>query len=128
MWYCDWFDRESSPGPVEKDAYSIQSSLDDLELLIKKLNLRRFHLYGQSFGGILAFEYIKRIAERYATGDDANNTNDDDEEAPECLSVISSSSPFDVKQVEAYAGILMGKLLQEEDDMVSTWLAEWFRL
>ena len=77
-------------------------------------------MYGQSFGGILAFEYIKRIAERYATGDDANNTNDDDEEAPECLSVISSSSPFDVKQVEAYAGILMGKLLQEEDDMVST--------
>ena len=106
---------------MKKDTYLIQSSLDDLELLIKKLNFKWFHLYGQSFGGILAFEYIKRIAERYATctGDDANH-NDDDEEAPECLSVISSSSPFDVKQVEAYAGILMGKLLQEEDDMVST--------
>lgn len=104
-----------SPGPSSLDAYSIEKSLDDLELLIKKLNLRRFHLYGQSFGGILAFEYLKRIAER---------SKDDDEVS--VLSVIFSSSPNNVAQVEASANTIIGKLLEEDDDMSS--LAERFRL
>jgi proline iminopeptidase len=104
-----------SPGPSSLDAYSIEKSLDDLELLIKKLNLRRFHLYGQSFGGILAFEYLKRIAER---------SKDDDEVS--VLSVILSSSPNNVAQVEASANAIIEKLVEEDDDMSS--LAERFRL
>jgi L-proline amide hydrolase len=105
-----------SPGPEHIDAYSIEKSLDDLELLIKKLNIRRFHLYGQSFGGILAFEYLKRVAEKKNSGDDQ----------PECLSVILSSTPSNVEQVEASANILMDNLLVEDDDMSS--LPERFRL
>lgn len=59
--------------------------------------------------------------------------NDDDEDDNhnhdppfECLSVVLSSSPCNVKQVEDHAKELMDGLLQEDDD-VST-LAERFRL
>jgi len=103
-----------SPGPDIISAYSIEKSIDDLELLLKKLNLRRFHLYGQSFGGILAFEYLKRIAER--------KKNDDEYK---CLSVILSSSPPNVEQVEQTANKLIEKLLEEDDDQNT--LAERFR-
>ena len=86
--------------------------MDDLEAVIKKLGLRRFHLYGQSFGGILAYEYLKRVAERKGSG--------------ECLSVIFSSAPFSVKVVEASANQLLD-ILKEEDDDEET-LGERFRL
>ena len=95
-----------SPGPDVKEAYSIESSLDDLEELIKQLQLTRFHLYGQSYGGILAFEYMKRMAQR--KGDAAD--------APKCLSAILSSTPCDVDQVEAVAGELIKDLLEDDPD------------
>jgi len=99
-----------SPGPESKDAYSIESSLDDLELVIKKSGLNKFHLYGQSYGGILAFEYMKRVAERQS---------EDDNYGPKCLSAILSSTPCDVEQVESAAGDLIAKLM-EEDPQEST--------
>lgn len=105
-----------SSGPDVKEAYSIESSLDDLELLIEKVGLRRFHLYGQSFGGILAFEYMKRMSQR----------NTDDLDAPKCLSAILSSSPCDVDQVEAVAGDLIAKLLEEDPDQST--VMERFRI
>ena len=105
-----------SPGPDCKEAYSIDSSLDDLELLMKKIGLRRFHLYGQSFGGILAFEYLKRLSER----------KDGDDGAPKCLSVILSSSPCNVEQVESVAGDLISKLIEEDPDQST--IMERFRL
>lgn len=106
MVFYDQLGCGKSPGPDDKDAYSIEASLDDLEKVIKKSGLTRFHLYGQSFGGILAFEYMKRMAER----------NDDDEYAPKCLSAILSSTPCDVHQVESAAGELIGALLEEDPD------------
>lgn len=102
-----------SPGPDYKEAYSIETSLDDLEALLKKNGLRRFHLYGQSYGGILAFEYIKRMAER----------NSDD---PKCLSVILSSAPCDVEQVEGVANRLVSNLMEEDQD--ETTIMERFRM
>jgi proline iminopeptidase len=110
-----------SPGPDNINAYSIEKSIDDLEYLIKKLSLRRFHLYGQSFGGILAFEYLKRIVERNI-GSDGDT---DDRDQPECLSVILSSSPTNVEQVENSANTLIENLLSEDDD--KTTIAERFR-
>ncbi len=110
-----------SPGPDTIHAYSIEKSLDDLELLLKKLNLRRFHLYGQSFGGILAFEYMKRVAERVQVV-----VEDKDHDSYECLSVILSSSPPNVKQVEESANKLLTELIEEDDDQST--LAERFRM
>ena len=39
--------------------YSIHYSIKDLEELVIFLGLSKFHLLGHSFGGILAYEYVK---------------------------------------------------------------------
>ena len=90
-----------SDEPTDLKMYSIEQAIDDLELVLKKLSIRRFHIYGQSYGGILAFEYLKRCAER-------GPTNSNDEEG--CLSVILSSSPTNVRQVEEEAQRLVEQL------------------
>ena len=101
--------------------YSIDAAIDDLEAVIKKLGLRRFHIYGQSYGGILAFEYLKRVAERKSKDD--GSAADDDEG---CLSVIFSSTPTSVELVEASAEALLDKLKDEDDDEET--LGDRFRL
>lgn len=90
-----------SDEPTDPESYSIEKSLDDLELLITKLGLRRFHLYGQSFGGILAYEYIKRMAEQ----------KKDSSNIPKCLSVILSSTPTSVSLTEQEANRLLGVIV-----------------
>lgn len=87
-----------SSEPTDPALYSIDAAIDDLEALLRKLGVRRFHLYGQSFGGILAFEYMKRIAER--------------EKEPEfiCLSAVLSSTPTSVAMVEKEAERLVAAL------------------
>jgi pimeloyl-ACP methyl ester carboxylesterase len=94
--------------------YSIGKAVDDLELLLKRLGVRQFHLYGQSFGGILAYELVKRMAES-------------DKEAPyKVLSMILSSTPTDVKRVEGEAQRLIDTLLKVDND--ETKVGERFRL
>lgn len=39
--------------------YSIEKSVNDLEELIRSLQLKEFHLLGHSFGGIIAYEFLK---------------------------------------------------------------------
>lgn len=101
-----------SSEPSDPSSYSIDSAVDDLEALLKKLGVRRFHLYGQSFGGILAFEYLKRQAE--------GKTNTEEG----CFSAILSSTPTNVKQVEMEANRLVAALEVTDDGDV----AETFRL
>jgi proline iminopeptidase len=93
-----------SSEPTDPSLYSIDAAVDDLEVLLKKLGVRRFHLYGQSFGGILAFEFVKRLAER------------DSSSSVECLSVILSSTPTCVKLVEQEADRLITALDVDVDD------------
>lgn len=54
-----------SDEPKDLSYYSIDESVDDLVELLRVLNLPQFHLYGHSYGGILAFEYVKRVSELY---------------------------------------------------------------
>jgi len=116
---------ESNNNENTLDLHSIESSLDDLEILIKKIGLRRFHLYGQSFGGILAFEYMKRVAERHSKEKDHESSGNQSEPEHKCLSVILSSSPTNVTQVEIVANDLINSLLEEDND--TSTLAERFR-
>lgn len=102
-----------SDEPTDVDCYSIDFAVDDLEALIQKLGIRRFHLYGQSFGGILAYEFMKRQAERGSDNEDEG-----------VLSAILSSSPTNVSQVDAEASRLMSELDVASDDNVE----EAFRL
>ena len=87
-----------------------------MELLVKKLGLRKFHIFGQSFGGILGYEFIKRIAER----------NKEDPPPYEVLSIIISSTPTSVPLVEEEVQRLLGQLLDEDDD--ESTLEERFQL
>jgi pimeloyl-ACP methyl ester carboxylesterase len=86
-----------SSRPQDKDAYSIPLAVDDLSLLIKEWNLSSYHLYGHSFGGILAFEYLKRTR-------DAN-----------CRSVILSSVPTSIPQLEAESQRLLHEISEDFD-------------
>ena len=87
-----------SSRPTDKEAYSISYSVDDLQLLMKEWNLSNYHLYGHSFGGILAFEYLKRTRD------------------PRCLSLTLSGVPTSVALVEAESQRLLQELVEESDD------------
>ena len=97
-----------SDEPTNMDCYSIENAVHDLEIVLKKLSITRFHLYGQSFGGILAYEYLKKkytTQEASVEDDDDNNNN-----GGGCLSVVLSSTPTNVKQVEEEAQKLIDGL------------------
>lgn len=102
----------TSSEPDDVSLYSIDAAVDDLEALLKKLGVNRFHLYGQSYGGIVAFEYMKRLAE---------NGQDN----VECLSAILSSTPTCISQVEQEADRLLSTL--STDGMNDENLAEAFQ-
>jgi len=78
-----------SDEPNNLDYYSIDQAVDDLEVVLNRLSVRNFHLYGHSYGGILAYEYLKRCTER-----------DDNGTSSKCLSVILSSAPTNIQQME----------------------------
>ena len=82
-----------SDEPKNLKYYSIDQAVDDLEAVLGRLSIRQFHLYGHSYGGILAYEYLKRIAERTSNESDGNDKNS------KCLSVILSSAPTNIKQM-----------------------------
>ena len=85
-----------SDEPKDVSLYSIEDSVRDLKALLKKLGVRRFYLYGQSYGGILAFEYMKSVAMESST-DDAGGSSDVE---CECLSAILSSAPTNIAELE----------------------------
>jgi pimeloyl-ACP methyl ester carboxylesterase len=87
-----------SSRPEDEEAYSIDLSVDDLEALFDKWKLPSYHLYGHSWGGILAFEYLKRTRDQ------------------KCLSVILASTPTSVTVVEAESKRLLEALVEEGDD------------
>ena len=82
-----------SDAPKDLNLYSISNSVDDLEALIKALDIPRFHLYGHSFGGVVAYEYVKRIAERPQYEQNSSNENN---KGHLCQSIIISNSSTSV--------------------------------
>ena len=96
--YYDQLGCGRSSRPEDEEAYSISLSVTDLEVLMKQWKLEQYHFLGHSFGGIVAFEYLKR-------------TND-----PKCQSVIISSAPTSVALVEAESQRLLRDLVEEGDD------------
>ena len=110
-----------SDEPTDINQYSIQDSVNDLKVLLKKLGVRRFHLYGQSYGGILAFEYMKSVA---------SSSNEDD---AKCLSAILSSAPTNVAQVEGAFVRLLDELKKSNSkddgkDLTDAELEDLFRI
>ena len=88
-----------SDAPNDLNLYSIENSVDDLEVLLRSLRIRRFHLHGHSFGGMLAYEYVKRAAER----SQYEKCAADDTIEHTCASVIISnaSTSFELSNMES---------------------------
>ncbi|KAL7461580.1 hypothetical protein ACHAXS_001996 [Conticribra weissflogii] len=61
--------------------YSIENAAHDLSILINKLHLDKYHLLGHSFGGIVAYEFLKENLSL----------------PPKCLSIILSNTPCNMK-------------------------------
>jgi proline iminopeptidase len=98
---CGESDEPPAAGDMSSSTYSISQSVDDLEAVIAKLSLRRFHLYGHSYGGILAYEYIKRRVVamwKKATERTDPQSHPDDSEV---LSVVLSSAPTNIAETGA---------------------------
>ena len=94
-----------SSEPSDIKAYYIQNSVNDLEGLIRHLNIRSFHLLGHSFGGIIPYELVKRGLEISSQSDDPDIATDtlqnlSKSQSHKCLSLTLSSTPFNVQQAE----------------------------
>jgi pimeloyl-ACP methyl ester carboxylesterase len=79
--------------------------------LIAHLKLNQFHLYGHSFGGIVAYEYIKELNELQLhtppLSPTAINTTPSE---PELLSVTLCSVPSNVREIEVECKSLVASL------------------
>ncbi len=81
---CGW-----SSIPREKEWYGVTQMSQDLEELVQHLKevwkVQSFHLLGHSLGGVIGYEYLKsRIT--------AQNLDERQEDAPQCLSFILSNA------------------------------------
>ena len=80
-----------SSEPKNLEFYSIEKSVDDLECLLKKLDIEEFHLLGHSYGGVLAYEYASRIAMR--RNDETMSGNI----PPKCLSITLANTSTNIE-------------------------------
>ena len=71
---------------ISINRYSIKDSVEDLEKLIASLRLTKFHLLGHSFGGILAYEYIKSTLAQSSSSTPS-----------QCMSLILANAPCNMR-------------------------------
>jgi len=58
--YHDQLGCGKSDRPKKESSYSIAQIVEDLEILLRYMGFPEFHLYGHSFGGVIAYEYLKK--------------------------------------------------------------------
>lgn len=87
-----------SSRPSDLVAYNIDLCVSDLRELIRTLEITAFHLHGHSFGGILAFEYLKSTAET------------------KNLSLVLSSTPTSIALAEEESKTLLDAIKAETGD------------
>jgi pimeloyl-ACP methyl ester carboxylesterase len=93
---------------VNTPATDLQGMLVDLKALIQHLGIADYHLYGHSFGGILAYEYIQ-----YARDS-------------QCKSLILSNTPTSIEQTMADSQRLLDEIKSELGDTDSVDIGAMF--
>ena len=53
--------RSDAPNPGKGEVYSVANSVRDAGTMLRALGLQRYHLYGQSWGGLLAAELVSSL-------------------------------------------------------------------
>ncbi|KAL3802291.1 hypothetical protein ACHAWO_002139 [Cyclotella atomus] len=114
--YFDQLGCGKSDEPADSSLYSIENTVHDLHVLIKQLGIRRFHLYGHSYGGILAFEYMKSLV----VSEEKNDV--------ECLSAVLSSAPYHISKLERDFDRLTQKLIPDDRTLSDAEVGELFRI
>lgn len=107
--------------PKDTEQYSIGKTIDDLEQLIQHLKLKQFHLYGHSFGAIVAYEYSKRLCEGTVSNNTRLHTCDQDNCVPvvQLLSITLCSAPSNLQKVDNGTKLLM-KSIRPRSNSVDT--------
>lgn len=72
-----------SSQPKDGCMYSIENAVHDLRELVRSLQLEKFHILGHSFGGIVAYEYVKADGQHQGSG--------------MCLSLTLNSTPSNMQ-------------------------------
>jgi proline iminopeptidase len=114
-----------SSRPNDAEAYSLESSVDDLHALLLHWKLEQYHLFGHSFGGIVAYEYLHRLAlekiiqkEKEKTDENIsmNTTNRNNKHSSAgCLSLILASVPTETRLVQEESVRLQSELVVPND-------------
>lgn len=115
----------NSSSPNDLNFYSIDNAVHDLESLIQHLKLKEFHLYGHSFGGIVAYEYSKRQCERlsyYAHHQDVHETSTTPPAAATTtlLSLTLCSTPSNLRVVEYESKVLLDSTISTSSSTIDT--------
>jgi pimeloyl-ACP methyl ester carboxylesterase len=109
-----------SSRPNDPEAYSLESSMDDLHALLSHWKLKQYHLFGHSFGGIIAYEYLYRLTfqqeivttEEHACTSAANKSK---RQSAGCLSLILASVPTETRLVQEESLRLQSELVIPND-------------
>lgn len=95
---------QSKPLGGSTKTTDIDLMVKDFASLVSALPIPQFHLFGHSFGGVLAYEYLRGI--------EATTTNHN-EKSCECLSVVLSNVPPSVQASTAVCETLLEEICQE---------------
>ena len=85
----------------------IPDMVQDLAFFIQRLALPHFHLLGHSFGGIIAYEYLKTKSLRHIPSSSPKNGKSS------CLSLTLVSTPVSIAQAINHSHELQDQLRQE---------------
>lgn len=100
-----------SESPMDLNAYSIDGAVEDLQLLLDKLKLERFHLYAHSAGTCIAYEYLKKVCgerQRQRACERELDRHGDcidthAHRSQHCLSAVFSSGSFHIRMAKELA-------------------------
>lgn len=121
-----------SESPMDLNAYSIDGAVEDLQLLLDKLKLERFHLYAHSAGTCIAYEYLKKVCgewhlERNRRGDCINSPR-----SQHCISAVFSSGSFHIQMAKDLTDAMETKVkrdfLSTCDELNPSQVAERIRM
>jgi proline iminopeptidase len=86
-----------SESPADRRAYSIESSVQDLRMLLEALHVEKFHLFAHSAGTCIAYEYLKENCECQSVEEQPNTPIVTSPPRTMCLSAAFSSGSYHIQ-------------------------------
>lgn len=106
-----------SDSPSDLAAYSIETSVDDLQSLLDKLKITQFHLYAHSAGTCIAYEYLKKVCAQASEEGHGDGEGQNNGLGRHCLSAVFSSGSFHIQLAKDLADEMENAV---KEDILST--------